>query len=363
MARIHKLGTKDIIIVFLLTVLLGCVLIGQRLISFRTKLQLENTWLRSQNSSLHQEYKTLEAKYKKVLTQYNEIHQEQQRRSSIPIQPASSYDELFQTARNMFSYESPLPKWPPPKSYLKKFNRLPVLFEWNVEKQTQLWRQFIHEDFVNSSYHDLLRDHGGMYPDLDRVSLFCMIQEFNPNKMIEIGSGESTHVAQKAMQLLGKKYEHVVIEPYRASAVPTGIKVIQEEVQTLELDVYDTLHENDILFIDSSHVVMPYGDTLTELISILPRLNKGVLVHIHDIFLPFDYMPNWGNKNKVYTEQWLVALLLYGNQDWEVIWGSRLMMQGHSDVLLEMTKYPFNKGQVTPNGGSLWLRKKDNPIR
>ena len=78
MARIHKLGTKDIIIVFLLTVLLGCVLIGQRLISFRTKLQLENTWLRSQNSSLHQEYKTLEAKYKNVLTQYNDIHQEQQ---------------------------------------------------------------------------------------------------------------------------------------------------------------------------------------------------------------------------------------------------------------------------------------------
>ena len=363
MARIHKLGTKDIIIVFLMIVLLCCVLIDQRCINVRNKLNTENIWLRSKNSSLHQEYKTLEVKYEKLQIQYSKLEQEQQRRSSITIQRASSYDELFQNARNMFSYESPLPKWPPPKSYLQKFARLPKLYEWNVEKQIQLWRQFIYQDFINSSYHELLRDHGGMYPDLDRVALFCMIQEFKPNKIIEIGSGESTQVAQKALQLLDKKYEHVVIEPYRASAVPTGIKVIKEEVQTLELDVYDTLNDNDILFIDSSHVVMPYGDTLTELISILPRLNKGVLVHIHDIFLPFDYMPNWGDKNKVYTEQWLVALLLYGNQDWEVIWGSRLMMQGHSDVLLEMTKYPFNKGQVTPNGGSLWLRKKDNPIR
>ena len=117
MARIHKLGTKDIFIVFLLIVLLGCVLIGERFISVRMKLQSENARLRSQNSSLHQEYKILEDKYKKVLTQYNEIRKEQQRRSSIPIQRASSYEELFQTARNMFSYESPLPKWPPPKSY------------------------------------------------------------------------------------------------------------------------------------------------------------------------------------------------------------------------------------------------------
>ena len=358
MARIQKVGTKDIIIGLLVIIILCAVLIGQRSISDRIKLQLENTWLRSQNSSLHQEYKTLQFEYENLLTQRKQLEQEQQRRSSIPIQRASSYDELFQIARNMFSYESPLPKWPPPKAYLQKFARLPKLFEWNVEKQIQLWKQFIYKEYINSSYYDLLRDHGGMYPDLDRVVLFCTIREFKPNRIIEIGSGESTHVAQKAMKLLDKKYEHVVIEPYRASSVPTGIKVIEEEVQALELDVYDSLNDNDILFIDSSHVVMPYGDTLTELISILPRLNKGVLVHIHDIFLPFDYMPNWGDKNKVYTEQWLVALLLYGNQDWEVIWGSRLMMQEHYDLLLEMSKYPLNKGQILPNGGSLWIRKK-----
>ena len=288
---------------------------------------------------------------------YNSVH-----RSSMPVQRTSSYDELFQIARNMFSYESPLPKWPPPNSYPNKFARLPALFEWNVEKQTQLWRQFIRKDFVQLAYHDMLRDHGGMYPDLDRVTLLCMILEFKPNKLIEIGSGESTHVAQKALQLLGKKYDHLVIEPYRASADRTEMKVIEKEAQTWEWYIYDTLNENDILFIDSSHVVMPYGYTLTEMISILPRLNKGVLVHIHDIFLPFDYMPDWGDKNKVYTEQWLVALLLYGNQDWEVIWGSRLMMQEHSEVLLEMPRYPLNKGQVTPNGGSLWIKKKGNPI-
>ena len=317
MSKMQTLTTKYVFICALIMVLLCCILIGQR---------------------------------------YNSVH-----RSSIPVQRTSLYDELFESARNIFSYESPLPKWPPPNSYLNKFAMLPPLFEWNVEKQTQLWKQFINKDFVQPAYHDMLRDHGGMYPDLDRVTLFCMILEFKPNAIVEIGSGESTHVAQKALQLLDKKYDHLVIEPYRASADRTEMKVIEKEAQTWEWYIYDTLNENDILFIDSSHVLMPYGYTLTEMISILPRLNKGVLVHIHDIFLPFDYMPDWGDKNKVYTEQWLVALLLYGNQDWEVIWGSRLMMQEHSEVLLEMPKYPLNKGQVTPNGGSLWIKKKGNP--
>lgn len=147
--------------------------------------------------------------------------------------------------------------------------------------------------------------------------------------------------------------------------------------------------DGDVLFIDSSHVVKPYGDTLHELIYILPRLNKGVLVHIHDIFLPFDYLPRWSSRQGlVYTEQWLVALLLYGSDTWEVspplhptsilqsdhvltlfppclnplspgtcplqvVWGSRIMMTEHSSTLHRMRNYPTR----TPDGGSLWIRK------
>ena len=72
----------------------------------------------------------------------------------------------------------------------------------------------------------------------------------------------------------------MAIEPYRASAVPGSVKIIQAEVQEVPVTTYDTLGNNDILFIDSSHVTMPYGDTLMELLTILPRLNPGVIVHI-----------------------------------------------------------------------------------
>merc|ERR1719375_529891 len=105
------------------------------------------------------------------------------------------------------------------------------------------------------------------------------------------------------------------------------MKVIEQEMQEVDFRHFDVLEDGDVLFIDSSHVVMPYGDTLTELLTVLPRLNRGVYVHIHDVFLPYDYIPNWGNKNHIYTEQWLLSLMLWGAtpREWEVIWAANMM--------------------------------------
>ena len=272
-----------------------------------------------------------------------------------------SYDFLYGESRAMFAYESPLPAWPPPEEAVRKFRYLGPLFEWNVAKQLALWASFVDEGLVRPEHHALLQDSLDSFPDLDRTTLFCMLRHFKPKTMVEIGAGESTYVAEAALKENGNGVEHIVVEPYRASSVPGYITVIEKEVQVLAFATYDALTENDVLFIDSSHVTMPYGDTVTELITILPRLAPGVIVHVHDIFLPFDYMPNWGTdseKNKLYTEQWLVALMLYGAEsEWEVLWGSRLMMQEHADAILKMPAYPLRSGQTKPNGGSLWLRK------
>ena len=193
-------------------------------------------------------------------------------------------------------------------------------------------------------------------------SFLCAVRHFKPSRVLEIGSGESTEVVRAAILASGL-VTHIAIEPYRWELVPRDVTVHKQEVQTVPNDVFDELSVNDILFIDSSHVTMPYGDTLTELVTILPRLNRGVLVHIHDIFLPYDYPPDWFNKNYVYTEQWLVALMLYGaDKEWEVVWGSRLMMD-HHEVLLSMENYPLRPEQLIPNGGSLWIRKLGAPVR
>ena len=275
------------------------------------------------------------------------------------IRRPTPYGILFRASRDMFAYESPLPWWPPPQAAVDKFARLGPLFDWDVDGQVRLWERFIEAGYVTPSRRPLLQDYGGMFPDLDRVVLYCMVRYMKPRRIVEVGSGESTHVVKAALDDLGGGGTvHTVIEPYRASEVPASVKVLEVEVQTISLDVFDSLAAGDILIIDSSHVIMPYGDTLVELVTILPRLNSGVYVHIHDIFLPFDYQQNWGHKNKVYTEQWAVALMLYGaEREWEVVWGSRIMKVEKASEILKMPSYPLRSGQTEPEGGSLWIKK------
>tara|TARA_B100000683_G_scaffold274377_1_gene322363 strand:- start:3068 stop:3784 length:717 start_codon:yes stop_codon:yes gene_type:complete len=236
--------------------------------------------------------------------------------------------------------------------------------DWRENAQLKLWSTFIKAGYVTEQLHEVLRDSLAMYPDLDRVSLYCLVRQFQPKHVFEIGSGESTYIVRQALRDGSIHSAHVSVEPYRADEVPADVRVVTQEVQELDDTFFDVLAQDDILFIDSSHVTMPYGDTLTELLTILPRLNKGVLVHIHDIFLPYDYPQNWFKKNYVYTEQWLVALMLYGaGGEWEIVWHSALMCKRHSAQILKMPSYPLRLGQTSPKGGSLWLRKLGEPTR
>ena len=259
------------------------------------------------------------------------------------------------------------------------------------DRQLRLWQAFIDAAYVTIEDHEALLQGTaeGMFPDLDRTALFCMLRHFAPRRVVEIGSGESTVVAKAALAEnarsgggLGRQggpfaggsfagsvafdiprvvvADHLVIEPYRSDAVPDGVVILKQEVQTMQdFVVFDRLEEGDVLFIDSSHVVMPYGDTLMELVTILPRLASGTIVHIHDIFLPWDYPEGWGLKNAVYTEQWAVLLMLWGaEKEWEVLWASRFMANTHREAIFRMQNYPRSARRAgRPNGGSLWLRK------
>lgn len=128
--------------------------------------------------------------------------------------------------------------------------------------------------------------------------LYGMIRHWKPRRVVEIGSGYSTKVVTTALHENGFPVEHTIIEPFRSNVVasvqkdlPPGVttsaNVIKTPVETVDMTVFESLGENDLLFIDSSHVVAPYGDTLYELLHILPALKPGVWVHIHDVYLPF----------------------------------------------------------------------------
>jgi hypothetical protein len=314
-----------------------------------------------QQYQTHSSYKVQEQTDKHpVDNESTHIHLIEPRRGQDP----STYDHAYNVSRKFFSYESPLPKWPPHPAGKRKFSTLLKLFDWREAEQLQLWNLFIKAGYVKTNHYDLLHDHLGMFPDLDRVFIYCLVRHVKPGRVFEIGSGESTGIVREALRHGHINCKQLAIEPYRFRDVPNSVEVVKKEVQELNEKYFDELIENDILFIDSSHVTMPYGDTLAELLTILPRLNRGVLVHIHDIFLPYDYPENWSNKNYVYTEQWLVALMLYGaGAEWEVVWGSKLMKTVHTAQVLSMPSYPLRNGQSQPTGGSLWLRKVGDPIR
>src|SRR5688572_5965620 len=131
----------------------------------------------------------------------------------------------------------------------------------------------------------------------DSEYLYSMIRHFKPSKIVEIGCGYSTMMAMQAERKNAAENNpcrHICIEPYEMPWLEKlNIEVIRKKVEDVPMDLFGQLQSNDFLFIDSSHIIRPQGDVLYEFLEILPRLNSGVVVHVHDIFTPKDYPREW----------------------------------------------------------------------
>ncbi len=125
---------------------------------------------------------------------------------------------------------------------------------------------------------------------------FQMIRRYKPSRIYEIGSGHSTKIsrlAESRNQQDDPAYQctHLYLEPFEIPWLEKlGIEVRRNMVESVDPQLFSELAANDILFIDSSHMIRPGGDVLTEYLDILPRLAAGVLVHAHDIFTPREYL-------------------------------------------------------------------------
>ena len=149
----------------------------------------------------------------------------------------------------------------------------------------------------------------------DAEIYYQMIRYFKPKKIIEIGSGHSSLVAKEAINKNKSDNfttELICIEPYENRWLEKkDIKVIRKKVEDLDQSILSDLDKNDILFIDSSHVIKPQGDILKIFLEILPKLKTGVIIHIHDIFTPRDYPENWLKvENRFFNEQYLLEGIL-----------------------------------------------------
>jgi len=198
---------------------------------------------------------------------------------------------------------------------------------------------------------------------LDAKILYCMIRYFKPRRVIEIGSGYSTFLSAQAIlkneDESGNKAELIAIEPYPNLTLRNGFpgltKLICDQVENVDIDEFTKLQENDILFVDSSHVLRIGNDVQHIYLEILPRINKGVIIHIHDIFMPAEYPKAWVRERHIFWNgQYLLQAFLTFNNEFEVLWAAIYMLR-HRAYLEEA----FGPGEHHyERGGSFWMRRK-----
>ena len=216
-------------------------------------------------------------------------------------------------------------------------------------------------DKTHVPYQYYSRNH--RFSSVDGEILYCMIRHFKPRIIFEVGSGYSTYLAAQASlrnkQVEGAACELVACEPYPNAVIRAGFpgltRLLPKAIQDVPYSELERLDENDILFIDSSHVLKIGSDVQYEYLEVLPRLRKGVIVHIHDIFLPAEYPRTWVKHYfRFWNEQYLLQAFLAFNQSFEVLWAGSYMHLKSPDRLTRAFS-SYDRRLHWP--GSFWIRK------
>lgn len=204
------------------------------------------------------------------------------------------------------------------------------------------------------------------YRSVDAEILYCLIRDLKPRRIYEVGSGFTTKLSAQA--ILKNRQEEprydgelVAFEPYPVAWLERGFaglaRLEKQKVQDVPLKTWQELEKNDILFIDSSHVVSIGSDVVHEVLEILPRLAKGVVVHVHDIFFPKELPRQWVmEERRFWDEQYLIQAFLAFNESFRVLWAGHAMHVTHPDELAKaIASYRDRPDDQVPQ--SLWLQK------
>lgn len=201
----------------------------------------------------------------------------------------------------------------------------------------------------------------GMFESVDAEILYAFVRSNRPQRVVEIGSGYSTRLIAQALNDVrlddpGFDSSFTVIDPYIHDDLRNLRQVKQVHsapLQTVDIDLFLGLEAGDILFIDSSHVLKIGSDVQMEYLEILPRLHQGVLVHVHDVFLPKEYPREWVcDRQLFWNEQYLLQAFLAFNDAFKVLWAAHLMHLRMPD-LLELLVPSYDRRYASP--GSFWF--------
>lgn len=266
---------------------------------------------------------------------------------------------------------------------------VPAEVDLNLPRQLEFLQRtlsrFLHEcsfpqapTAVSHAYHY----NNGLFEAVDAEIAYCLVRHFKPRRVVEVGGGYTTRLLAAAL-LENRRWgarpcELITIEPFPDELLVRGFPglsmLIVDRVQEVPLSLFASLNENDILLIDSSHVVNVGSDVCYEILNILPALQKGVVVQFHDIFLPCDYPEAAVIENLCFwTEQYLLQAFLTFNREFEVLWASSAMQCFHPEVLdaafpnwrCSYARLPRSGRQFIPTAdhqrvwpSSFWIRRR-----
>lgn len=273
--------------------------------------------------------------------------------SSILFPPGHFYSPLVKTSDILQQEERIFNK-----------DKLLAAVDLNVGEQQMLLEQF-KAYYRHLSFPDYPEQgkryyyNNGAFSYADVIFLFSMMMHFRPKRIIEIGSGfSSAAMLDVNEQFFDNAIELTFIEPFPDTLKKLAKKedrytLLQKGVQDVELTTFHALEENDFLFIDSTHVAKTNSDVLFEMFEVLPQLKKGVKIHFHDIFYPFEYPRSWVvEENRSWNEIYLLRSFLMYNSGFKILSFNTFLEYTWPDWFKEHMPFCLEN-----EGGSIWLEK------
>lgn len=201
------------------------------------------------------------------------------------------------------------------------------------------------------------------------AGLHCMIRNYQPEHIIEIGSGFSSLIISSALTLNRKREnvapcDYTIVDPYPGETVSKGLpaleKLEKKRIELIEPEFFEQLVKNDILFVDSGHTVRTGSDVNYLILDVLPRLAPGVIIHFHDIPLPYEYQKVYFTNpafRMFWTEAYLLQAFLTYNSEFEILLAMEYLMKEHMvDFCAAFPHFALKYNWA--NSGSFWIRRK-----
>ncbi len=192
----------------------------------------------------------------------------------------------------------------------------------------------------------------GYFDRPDAEALYLMVRQAAPGRVIEVGCGNSTRITRQAVLDGGLETELVAIDPYpRADIADVVDRFEQATLESVDPAMFADLAAGDILFIDSSHQVRMSNDVAHLFCRIIPDLAPGVVIHVHDVFLPYEYPKRFFYDCPSWAEQYMLHALLQGG-GYDILWPGYFLQKQRPDAVSAL---PFlSEGRAQ----SFWIRKR-----